>query len=95
MQVAVSADGSFTMMSNGKTVSLEDMTRQLASTGAARMVEITVDPRASGAAVDAMLNRLRDAGVSRCTLVVDPAAASVSGPASSRTDFHKSLETSP
>jgi biopolymer transport protein ExbD len=95
VQVAISADGSITAKSHGNTVALEELTRQLAGPGTNQMVEITVDPRARGAAVDALLNRLREAGQSRCTLLVDLASASASGSASSRTDAPASGETLP
>jgi biopolymer transport protein ExbD len=84
--IIVSADGSIAAKSDGNTVKLEDMTHQLAAAGTGRSVEITVDPEAPGAAVDALLNRLRDAGVSRCTLLVGLAAPSASGPASRTTN---------
>jgi biopolymer transport protein ExbD len=84
LRVAVSADGSVTVESNGKTVGFDEMARQLGGPGAKGTVELSIDARARAAAVDAALNRLRDAGVSRCSLRVEPAAAKASRPVSSR-----------
>jgi biopolymer transport protein ExbD len=75
LRVTVSADGSVSVADEGRPVGLEDLPAHLAKAGG-RPVELSVDPRAPAATVDAFLNRLRDAGASRCTLLVDRAALS-------------------
>jgi hypothetical protein len=84
VRVAVSSDGSITVASEGKTVSLEDVAREIRASGAKRRVELSVDPNARGAIVDALLNGLREVGASQCTLLVDLAAARANSPESSR-----------
>jgi biopolymer transport protein ExbD len=85
VRVAVASDGSITVASDGKNITLDDLTLELRAPAKKTSVELSVDPRARGAAVDALLNRLRDSGVSQCTLLVDLASATASGPESSRT----------
>jgi biopolymer transport protein ExbD len=87
VRVAISSDGSITMGGEGKEVALEDVTVAVRASGTKGKVELSVDPGARGATVDALLIRLRDAGVSQCTLLVDLAAARAGGPESSRADL--------
>jgi biopolymer transport protein ExbD len=75
LRFMVSADGSIAV--EGTRISLDAVAGRLAGLSPARLVEVVVDPRASGAAVDDFLGRLRGAGVSRCNLVVDQTKATV------------------
>jgi biopolymer transport protein ExbD len=84
VRVAVASDGSITVASDGKRITLDDLARELRASGTKTRVELSVAPDARGAAVDALLNRLRDSGVSQCTLLVDLASATASGPESSK-----------
>jgi biopolymer transport protein ExbD len=83
VRVAISADGGITVGGNGKRVALEDVPGAALGSGTKRRVELSVDPGVRGATVDALLTRLREAGVAQCTLLVDLAAANASGPESS------------
>ena len=85
MRVAISSDGVIEVGGDGTEVALQDVPAAVAAaSGAKRKVELSVDPSVRGAAVDALLSRLRDAGVAQCTLLVDLAAASASDPESSK-----------
>ncbi len=84
MRVAVASDGSITAASDGKKITLDDLARELRASGTKTRVELSVAPDARGAAVDGLLNRLRDSGVSQCTLLVDLASATATGPERSR-----------
>ena len=83
VRVAISSDGAITVGGDGKRVALEDVPGTVAAS-TKRRVELSIDPGARGATVDALLSRLRDAGVARCTLLVDLTAASASGRESSK-----------
>ncbi len=69
LRLAVAADGSITMSDegNGTRVELDGLAPILAASRPARTVELMVDPRRH-AQVDALLSRLRDAGVLECAL---------------------------
>jgi biopolymer transport protein ExbD len=84
VRFAISSEGTITVGGDGKQVAIEDVPGAVAAAGTKRKVELSVDPGARGATVDALLNRLRDAGVSQCTLLVDLAAAGASRPEASR-----------
>ncbi len=84
VRVAISSDGAITVGGDGKRAALEDVPGAVRGSGTKRRVELTIDPGARGATVDALLSRLRDAGVARCTLLVDLTAASASGRESSK-----------
>ena len=84
VRLAISSDGAITVGGDGKHVALEDVPGAALASGTKRRVELSVDPGARGATVDALLTRLRDAGVARCTLLVDLAAAGASGSESSK-----------
>jgi biopolymer transport protein ExbD len=71
LRLTVAADGSVSIA--GAAVKPEELASRVKPPAGATptALELAVDPRAPGAAVDDLLTRLRDAGVSRCTLVVD------------------------
>ncbi len=76
VHIAVSADGTITAEIDGDPVALDEMTRQFDRPGADVRIDLDIDPLARGDAVDPLLVRLRDAGVSRCTLLCEAALAS-------------------
>jgi biopolymer transport protein ExbD len=75
LRFMVSADGSIAV--EGAKIDVDAVAGRLAGLSPARSVEVVVDSHASGAAVDDLLARLRDAGVSSCTLVVDQTKVTV------------------
>ena len=75
VHIAVSADGSITAKRDGDPVAFEDLTPQLRQPASDERIELDIDPRARGDAVDPLLVRLRDAGASRCTLLFKAALA--------------------
>ena len=75
LHIAVSANGSITAESDGDPVALDEMTSRLGRPGADVRIELDIDPQARGDAVDRLLVRLCDAGVSRCTLLCEAALA--------------------
>lgn len=77
LRFTLSADGSIAVEGASTTIGLDDVAGLVAGLSTARPVELNVDPRTSGATVDGLLGRLRDAGVSRCTLIVDRMKATV------------------
>jgi biopolymer transport protein ExbD len=84
VRVAISSEGVITVGGDGKPVALEDMPGAVRASGTNRRVELSIDRGARGATVDALLTRLREAGVTQCTLLVDLAAASASGTEASK-----------
>jgi hypothetical protein len=92
----VSADGSIAVDGESTTIGLDDVAGLVSGLSTARPVELNVDPGTSGAAVDGLLGRLRDAGVSRCTLIVDRTKATVDTRAAPRPgDTEKRKEAGP
>lgn len=81
LRLTVSADGA--LLVGGAAVAREGLAARLAAEGPVRPVELAVDRRAPGAAVDGLLIRLLDAGVSSCTLRVEVPPASGQAPGGS------------
>jgi hypothetical protein len=77
LRFTVAADGSISVEGESTTIGLDGVADRLSVLSTARPVELIIDPGTSGAAVDGLLGRLRDAGVSRCTLIVDRTKATV------------------
>jgi hypothetical protein len=71
-RLTIAADGSASIA--GAAVKPDELAARIKPAGAATL-ELAIDPRAPGAAVDDLLTRLREAGVTRCTLVVEPPPA--------------------
>jgi len=82
MRLVVSADSTVTVDGEPAPSDAKELAGRLGGFTLARPVEISVDPRAAGASVDKLLSVLRDAGMSRFTLLVDRPATADNAPAS-------------
>ena len=78
LRFKVRADGTISAGDEDTEVGLGAVAARLTGLDTTGPVEIVVAPRATGAAVDKLLARLRDAGVTRCTLVIDRTEATLS-----------------
>jgi hypothetical protein len=86
LHLKVRADGSITVGGEDTEVGLDALPARLTGPEAADGVEVVVHPEAGGTMVDRLLIRLRDAGVSRCAMVIDRPDAKASPPSTARAD---------
>ena len=91
LRASVSADGGLTVDGENATVEPQALANRLSGSSPARPLDLSIDARATGEKVDKLLGRLRDAGVTRLSLLVDPTATRTGVPTPSATAHVRAL----